>query len=1349
MESYQILTGENWNAVMLDGWRASGWSAVLYFISLVVLGNFIVLNLFLAILLGNFDESSDEERNIERAALKQRSRVAPTNQSSRFEQSGQSGRFEQPGRSGRFDHESAINLLMHPHFDNVSLVLIIVSTVELAIDNPLNSPDNALVNVLSWFDLILTVLFMLEVAIKIVATGFVLHDGAYLRNSWNIMDFATTAVAGFFMGQGSSKFKFVKTLRTFRALRPLRMINRNPGLKLVVSSLIASIPQILNVIMVCLLVFIIFSILAVNNLKGKFYSCQGDVFDSLLEAQQELIVTPRIWSNLTLTEQTWFSSSSAETFQSLGSNPLLLTSRVVCTLFGASWNSTIPQNFNNVISGVQTFFELTTTEGWITVMLASVDATEIDMQPVPNYREGWTFFFIAFILVGTFFVMQLFVGVVIENFNKMKEKLEGTYLLTSTQREWLAINEAMLKLRPRRKLRAPLDRTQRAFFRLAQSQNLEMVIMGCVMLNTVIMALNYFGEEDLYETTLEYSNYFFSTIFALEAIVKIIGLRRNYWKDSWNLFDFVIVLGTSCGNLYHFLGGSTVGTSASAVRSFRVGRLFRLLHSAPSLRQLFNTLLVTLPSLVNIGGLLFLVFFIYAAMGVQLFAKVKLGPLNTSSANFQTIAGAMVTLVRCSTGERWNDLMFELANQDDCVTDPSYDPNMCGFSSDVDCVPLNGCGSPVAFAYFYSFTLLVTFILLNIFIAVILEGFANEKDREDGVLLPQHLSDQPLEAMPESLNLEQQWRKYLLSRKIRKQEQSMFRVNHFNAATLLHRSVRSLIFREELRRDTRITTFSDRSLATSGMEEAVQSTKENERRSQDVIGENDKVVMAEKKGWTYLFQLIRPLHQRNSILRNYQKRLSFNSDTKAAALEFAIMLLSLAQLQSSYRSPHWTLLRLYTMELLYTAIFPYPGLERFIPGDRGELFVMLSLSVLFRTISWGQWLYFPYPIRQKEKVVSFTSNLAHDLLLVLVGCPEFSYHQFVVKKVLDEEPIKKIVTFYLLLGTISSYLLHVLETIKGECSWKLDSNSNSNSSAYVRSEDAICDELSLSDAFWTIYTTFISIGYGDISTKTTRGRALVATTACLGVCLLAMFFSIINKKFGFSSMEARVHAFLYRMELHTRKDLSAVMAVQASFRFNKSYKHSLIWHQQRGSSVFYRPLSARLPNEVKKKLYVSRFQVSLKKIMKHNTDGDPLNAFSKHVEVITAALGATFIDMTRLKKVYYRQTRVLEARKQQASHRAVSFRNPLNGRQLLPFSGEGEDITSFPAQLAMRNADVPSVRRQTLTGAIEEEAETRTAVPSTVSAAWGDEMLRKCEATMALLQRIEATSQRIQRHHAR
>lgn len=111
--------------------------------------------------------------------------------------------------------------------------------------------------------------------------------------------------------------------------------------------------------------------------------------------------------------------------------------------------------------------------------------------------------------------MQLFVGVVIENFNKMKEKLDGTYLLSHIQREWLNINEAMLNLRPVRRLKAPLNLTRRTLFRIALSPTLELMITGCVLLNTAFMAMDYFGEEDLYEAGLNYLNYFFQPFLLL------------------------------------------------------------------------------------------------------------------------------------------------------------------------------------------------------------------------------------------------------------------------------------------------------------------------------------------------------------------------------------------------------------------------------------------------------------------------------------------------------------------------------------------------------------------------------------------------------------------------------------------------------------------------------------------------------------------------------------------------------------------------------------------------------------------------------------------------------------------
>ncbi|KAE9038587.1 hypothetical protein PR003_g460 [Phytophthora rubi] len=400
---------------------------------------------------------------------------------------------------------------------------------------------------------------------------------------------------------------------------------------------------------------------------------------------------------------------------------------------------------------------------------------------------------------------------------------------------------------------------------------------------------------------------------------------------------------------------------------------------------------------------------------------------------------------------------------------------------------------------------------------------------------------------------------------------------------------------------------------------------------------------------------------------------------------------------------------------MFTAIFPFPGLEAFFSSDCGDTFVLLSVAVFLRPTSWEQWLYYPYPIRQKEKVTSFSGKL------------EFSYRQFVIKKVFDDNPLKKLLTFYVLLGGTAAYVLHVTETIKGECWWENDDAETE------RSEDAICYELHLSDSLWLVFMTFLSIGYGDVYPKTGRGRAIIATTACLALTLDAMFFSIIIKKFTFSTMEARVHAFLYRMELYNKKDISAVMAVQATFRFNKSYRDSLIWHQERGSSIFYRPLSDRLPNEVKKKLYASRFQKSLKQIMKFNTDGDPLNAFSKHVEVITAALGATFVDMIRLKKMYYRKIRVLEQRRQQANRRASSFRMASSGRPMLASSGTGKSQPLFHPQLVTHKSDSTAVGLSpNIPNAVAPNYG-----PMEGSDAWGEEMLRKAEAAMVHLKKIE------------
>ncbi|CAM9376355.1 unnamed protein product, partial [Discosporangium mesarthrocarpum] len=225
-------------------------------------------------------------------------------------------------------------------------------------------------------------------------------------------------------------------------------------------------------------------------------------------------------------------------------------------------------------------------------------------------------------------------------------------------------------------------------------------------------------------------------------LLQILALRWTYFKDPWNRFDIFIVVGTNIGLILLWVTGLSVGSIATIIRTFRIGRVLRLVRGLESMSQLFNTLLLTLPSLGNVGALLFLVFFIYAVMGVQLFSKVALNGAVDVHANFQTFWGSIVLLLRFSTGENWNGFMYDMSSdQDQCMDDPDYQEDMCGFNNRPGCIPLDGCGNaaifPLIYSSAYSFTLTVTFVFMNLFIGVILDGFDAASANENDIIKPE------------------------------------------------------------------------------------------------------------------------------------------------------------------------------------------------------------------------------------------------------------------------------------------------------------------------------------------------------------------------------------------------------------------------------------------------------------------------------------------------------------------------------------------------------------------------------------------------------------------------------------
>jgi len=740
---FQVLSGENWNSVMYDGWRATSWVSVIYFLSLVIIGVFIVMNLFLAILLKNFEDDSGDDLQVTETQVEKTQhschstsiygvvdQILPTESSSSL------SCFSQIKLA-------SFRIVSNAKFDRVIMFLIVLSSICLALDSPLNNPRSTFALNLKRIDLAFTVIFITEMLMKIIAFGFLRSPNAYLKNAWNCLDFGIVLISilGLLqIGPGNA----LRALRTARVLRPLRMISRVPQLKLVVDALFMSVPAVANVAVISLLFFLIFAIFAVNFLKGTFYMCDGEQFRSLADEQVSYITNPIAWGGLNISEQQWFDVGAESCEASTWDMTTIPSSRAVCDcLATGEWIEVIPQNFNNVASAMALLFEISTTEGWVDVMYAAVDQRGIDRQPTRDSNVVWVFFFVAFLLVGAFFVLELFVGVIIDNFNKIRDK-NGRGLMTPAQREWASTQAFIMSIKPEKRIQKPTGSFRQICYNFVMpniNPRFDQCIMFCIIVSSISLATTEFGDSQNKLDILERINVVLTIIFTTEAAIKIFAFGSCYFNDGWNKFDFLIVIGSIIG-IVSSMVWSNIGSLGSIIRLFRIGRLFRIIKSVKSLRILFNTMVTSIPSIANIGSLLFLFFFIYSICGVQLYSTMAFSGEMNENANFRTFGDAMLLLLRFSTGENWNGFMRGMFNNaDGCVNQPTLKENTtwCFSQSNYpDCTEINGCGGGASlYLYFYSFTLLVVFVILNLFVGVVLEAFENSAEGE--ILSPDDL----------------------------------------------------------------------------------------------------------------------------------------------------------------------------------------------------------------------------------------------------------------------------------------------------------------------------------------------------------------------------------------------------------------------------------------------------------------------------------------------------------------------------------------------------------------------------------------------------------------------------------
>lgn len=151
------------------------------------------------------------------------------------------------------------------------LVIIVVSSVQIALDNPLNDPKGLLSKIIGYVDLSLTGIFAMEALIKIIAFGYIACGStSYIRNPWNILDFFVVVVTIVSNSMNNTaNISVIKIMRLMKILRPLRVISRNEGLKISIRTLGRAVPGIFNVIIVSSIFYLIFGIIGINYMKGR------------------------------------------------------------------------------------------------------------------------------------------------------------------------------------------------------------------------------------------------------------------------------------------------------------------------------------------------------------------------------------------------------------------------------------------------------------------------------------------------------------------------------------------------------------------------------------------------------------------------------------------------------------------------------------------------------------------------------------------------------------------------------------------------------------------------------------------------------------------------------------------------------------------------------------------------------------------------------------------------------------------------------------------------------------------------------------------------------------------------
>ncbi|XP_056005775.1 sodium leak channel NALCN-like isoform X4 [Ostrea edulis] len=579
------------------------------------------------------------------------------------------------------------------YLDWVMIMVTILSCISMAFETPkrriMNTPE------LQIAEYAFVICMSIEMGLKVLANGFFFTPKGIVKDfggMLNIFIYAVSVIFLFWMPEDVKRDSPGQVFMLLRCLRPLRIFVLIPHMRKVVYEFIRGFKEIILVSVLLVVLMFMFAIYGVHVLGGKLHKCNDPYITTKEDCKgrffQKVFVTKMKIPNGTESDAGFF--------------------------VPRTWSNPYNFNFDNIGSAMLALFEVLSLEGWLEVRDVIIERVGLDHAIYVH----------VFVFMGYMIGLTLFVGVVIANYSENK----GTALLTVDQRRWLDLKGRIKLAQPLHIPPRPDGTSFRAkMYDITQHKKFKAATVFLILVNCGLLAVPWKSSDAHRTFILGSISAVCTLLFLCEVVIKMIALTlKGYWTSRRNRFDMLLTFLGVIWIILHFIFNLT-RQEGDANNVFGVIiivlRFCTICGKHAALKMLTQTVVMSvLKSFFIITGMFLLILF-YAYLGVILFGTVKHGNNLGRQANFETTPMAIALLFRIVTGEDWNKIMH------DCMVAPPFCTIEGNFWE-------SDCGNASAsIVYFFSFYIIITYIVLNLLVAIIMENFSLFYSNEEDALL--------------------------------------------------------------------------------------------------------------------------------------------------------------------------------------------------------------------------------------------------------------------------------------------------------------------------------------------------------------------------------------------------------------------------------------------------------------------------------------------------------------------------------------------------------------------------------------------------------------------------------------